>query len=141
MLRALRQRLANYRLRRQEAKTRLVPFSTQAARRGEPQGTFEFVGFLFYWGRLRTGAAMPKVKTSGKRLRAKLHRVKEWARAWKDKERLTPLWTTCCAKLQGHLRYYGVSFHLAHVRRCLHRAPRILWQWLNRRNQRRSMHW
>ena len=37
--------------------------------------------------------------------------------------------------------YYGVSFNLAHVRRFLHRATRILWKWLNRRSQRRSMTW
>ena len=141
ILRALRQRLAKYRLRLHEEKTRLVPFSKQAARRGEPQGTFEFLGFLFYWGRSRKGAAIPKVKTSGKRFRAKLQRVKEWARARKDKERLTALWTTFCAKVRGHIRYYGVSFNLAHVRRFLYRATRILWKWLNRRSQRRSMNW
>jgi RNA-directed DNA polymerase len=141
MLRALRQRLATYRLRLHEEKTRLVPFSKQAARRREPQGTFEFLGFLCYWGRSRKGAAIPKVTTSGKRFRSKLQRVKEWARARKDKERLTALWTTFCAKLRGHLRYYGVSFTLAHVRRFLPRATRILWKWLNRRSQRRSMNW
>src|SRR5262249_22589584 len=48
ILRALRQQLAKYRLRLHEEKTQLVPFSKQAARRGEPQGTFEFLGFLFY---------------------------------------------------------------------------------------------
>jgi len=84
ILRALRQRLAKYHLRLNEEKTRLVPFAPQATRRGEPQGAFEFLGFLCYWGRSRKGAAIPKVKTSGKRLRTKLTRVKEWARSVKD---------------------------------------------------------
>jgi group II intron reverse transcriptase/maturase len=84
ILRALRQRLAKYHLRLNEEKTRLVPFATQAARRGELQGAFEFLGFIFYWGRSRKGVAIPKVKTSGKRLRTKLTRVKEWARTVKD---------------------------------------------------------
>jgi RNA-directed DNA polymerase len=141
ILRALRQRLAKYRLRLHEEKTQLVSFSKQAGRQGELPGTFEFLGLLFYWGRSRKGAVIPKVKTSGKRFRSKLQRVKEWARARKDKERLTTLWATFCAKLRGHIQYYGVSFNLAHVRRFLHRAPRILWKWLNRRSQRRSMNW
>jgi RNA-directed DNA polymerase len=141
ILRALRQRLAKYRLRLHEEKTQLVSFSKQAGRQGELPGTFEFLGLLFYWGRSRKGAVIPKVKTSGKRFRSKLHRVKEWARARKDKERLTTLWATFCAKLRGHIQYYGVSFNLAHVRRFLHRATRILWKWLNRRSQRRSMNW
>jgi len=140
MLRALRQRLATYRLRLHEEQTRLLPCATQAARRGEPHGTFEFLGFLCYWGRARKGAAIPKVKTSGKRVRSKLQRGKEWARARKEKERLTALWITCWATLRGHLRSDGVSFNLAHGRRFLHRAPRLLWQWLNRRRPRRSMH-
>ncbi len=138
---ALQQRLATYRLRLHEEKTRLVPFSKQALRRRESQGTFAFLGFRFYWGRSRKGAVIPKVKTSGKRFRAKLRRVKEWVRASKDKDRLTTLWPMFCAKLRGHIRYYGVSFNLAHVRRFLHRATRILWKWLNRRSQRRSRNW
>ena len=116
-------------------------FSKQAARHGEPQGAFEFLGFVVYLGRSRKGVAIPKLKTSGKRLRTKLTRVKEWARTVKDTVRLPILWNTFCAKLRGHIHYYGVSFNLAHVRRFLHRATRILWKWLNRRSQRRSMNW
>jgi hypothetical protein len=141
ILRALRQRLAKYHLRLNEEKTRLVPFATQAARRREPQGACEFLGFIFYWGRSRKGVAIPKVKTSGKRLRTKLIRVKEWGRTVKDTARLPLLWNTFCAKLRGHTRYYGVSFNLAHVRKFLHRATRIFWKGLNRRSQRRSMNW
>ncbi len=141
ILRALRQRLAKYSLRLNDAKTRLVPFSKQVARHGEPQGAFEFLGFIFYLGRSRKGVVIPKLKTSGKRLRTKLKRVKEWARTAKDTARLPILWNTFGAKLRGHIRYYGVSFNLAHVRKFLHRATRILWKWLNRRSQRRSMTW
>ncbi len=139
--RALRQRLANYHVRLNEAKTRLVPCATPAARRGEPQGACEFLGFLFYWGRSRQGVAMPKVKPSGKRLRTKRTRVKAWAGTVKDTVRLPLLWNPFCAKRRGHIHSYGVSFHLAHVRRFLHRATRIFWKWLNRRSQRRSMNW
>ena len=120
---------------------RRVPCSKQAARQGESQGAFECLGFTFYWGRSRKGVVIPKLKTSGKRLRTKLTRVKEWACTVKDTVRLPLLWNTFCAKLRGHTRYHGVSFHLAHVRKFLHSATRILWKWLNRRSQRRSMTW
>jgi RNA-directed DNA polymerase len=103
ILHALRQRLAKYRLRLNDEKTRLVPFSKQAARHGEPQGAFEFLGFVVYLGRSRKGVAIPKLKTSGKRLRTKLTRVKEWARTVKDTVRLLVLWNTFCAKLRGHI--------------------------------------
>ena len=141
ILRALRQRLAQYGLRLNDEKTRLVPFSKRAARHGEPHGAFECLGCLFYWGRSRKGGVMPQLQTSGKRLRTKLTRVKEWARTVQETVRLPTLWKTFCAKLRGHIRYYGVSCNLAHVRRFLHRATRILWKWINRRSQRRSMTW
>jgi len=85
--------------------------------------------------------AIPQVKTSGKRLRTKLTRVKEWVRTAQDTARLPRLWNTFCAKLRGHTRYYGVSLNLAQVRKFLHRATRIFWKGFNRRSQRRSMHW
>ncbi len=55
-------------------------FSKQAQRRGEKQDGFDFLGFTFYLGRSRRGAVIPKLKTSGKRLRSKLKRMGEWAR-------------------------------------------------------------
>ena len=77
--RALGQRLAKYHLALNETKTRLVQFgrpkNTDSSERG---GVFDFLGFTFYWGRSRKGYAIPKVKTSGKRLRAKLKRVTAW---------------------------------------------------------------
>ena len=45
------------------------------------QRAFDFLGFTFYWGKARQGFAIPKVKTTGKRLRVKLKRVNAWARA------------------------------------------------------------
>ena len=77
---ALGKRLAKYRLRLNEEKTRLVPFSKRHSKSGGRGQSFDFLGFTFYWGQSRHGRSIPKVKTSGKRQRAKLKRVNAWAR-------------------------------------------------------------
>jgi RNA-directed DNA polymerase len=43
--------------------------------------------------------------------------------------------------LQGHIQYFGVSGNIRSVRCYIHRAERLLFKWLNRRSQRRSVRW
>lgn len=138
---ALGKRLAKYHLRLNEERTRLVPFSKRAQRRGEQQGAFDFLGFTFYLGRSRRGAVTPKLKTSGKRLRSKLKRVGEWARKVRNVLPLNELWSVFVAKLRGHIQYYAVSFNGKAVKGFHCQAKRIMFQHLNRRSQRKSFNW
>lgn len=134
---ALGKRLAKYHLRLNEEKTRVVPFS----RRNGGGQSFDFLGFTFYWGRSRHGKVIPKVKTCGKRLRAKLRRVNAWAREIRSQLPLRRIWEVFCSKLRGHIQYYGVSFNSRAVQTFLKAATRILFKWLNRRSQRKSFSW
>jgi group II intron reverse transcriptase/maturase len=141
ILRALVKRLEKYGLKLNTGKTRLVSFSKRAYQRGVKQGAFDFLGFTFYIGRSRKGAVIPKVKSSGKRLRVKLKRVNEWARQVRSRYRLSVIWRIFCTKLEGHVQYYGVSFNVPHVQKFLYLAKHILFKWLNRRGWRRSFNW
>jgi hypothetical protein len=87
------------------------------------------------------GYPIPKVKTSGKRLRASLTRVREWASTVRTRRGLLAIWRTFCAKVRGHLRYYGVSFNHRALDMFITHATRIMYKWLNRRSQRRSFSW
>jgi RNA-directed DNA polymerase len=84
---------------------------------------------------------VPKVKTSGARLRKKLKRVNAWARARPNRHRLPELWETFCAKLRGHLLDSGVSYNQVAGRTVVLQATRHLFTWLNRRSQRKSFSW
>lgn len=139
--RALVKRLAKYRLKLNEKKTKLVSFSTRAYRRGVKQQSFDFLGFTFYLGRSRKGAAIPKVKTSGKRMRTKLKRVNEWARKVRRQYRLMQIWRMFCRKLKGHIGYYGVTFNVNCTDTFLQKAVKIMFKWLNRRSQKKSFGW
>jgi len=138
---ALAKRLAKYKLKLNEDKTKLVSFSKLAYNRGTKQQAFDFLGFTFYLGRSRKGVTIPKVKTSGKRMRNKLKRVNEWARKVRSRYRLMQIWKMFCIKLKGHIGYYGVSFNVDRTDTFLDEAVKILFKWLNRRSQKKSFDW
>src|SRR5262249_42075635 len=64
-------RLAKFKLQLNEEKTKLVAFDKEAAKRGEPQETFDFLGFTFYLGNSKTGRIIPKLKTRTKTMKSK----------------------------------------------------------------------
>ena len=141
ILKALRDRLQRVSLKLNVAKTKLVDFSQKSFRKGQRQETFDFLGFSFYLTWSVGGNVTVKLKTSRKRLRSKLRKVKDWIKANRHKEKLKPLWITFRLKLRGHGRYYGVSHNVEGVRRFYQEAVRIFFKWINRRSQRKSLTW
>jgi group II intron reverse transcriptase/maturase len=139
--RVLGKRLAKYKLELNEEKTSMVNFSKINYRRDIKQGSFEFLGFRFYLGKTLKGGTIPKVKTSGKRFRSKLNNVKIWAKQIRNRIPLGKIWKIFCAKLRGHVQYYGVSFNCKMVAKFLDEAKKIIFKWLNRRSQRKSFDW
>lgn len=138
---ALSRRLNRYGLKLNEEKTKLVSFSKSRFRQGEKQGTFGFLGFTFYLAKSRKGIYVPKVRTDRKRMRSKLKKVSEWARKVRNRAATRDIWKVFCVKLQGHIRYYGVSDNSRQVENFVMKAIRILFKWLNRRSQRKSFTW
>ncbi len=134
---ALCKRLKKFKLQMNEEKTRMVQFN----RRKHQPTSFNFLGFSFYWGRSQKGCKIPKVKTEGKRLRAKLKKVNEWAKSVRHKGDTRTIWKSFCKKLQGHIQYYGVSFNTKRVETFLYHAKCIMFYWFNRRSQKKSFTW
>lgn len=96
---ALAKRLAKFKLKMNEAKTKLVKFTRQ--NRGK--AAFQFLGFIFYWGRSQKGLWIPKIKTDGKRMRSKLKKMEVWIKENRNKRRLKVLWKELCTKIEGHM--------------------------------------
>jgi len=138
---ALNERLAAYGLQLNKEKTKLVAFSKREARKGLQQQSFDFLGFTFYIGKSLKGLIIPKLKTNGKRMRAKLKKVNQWARETRNRVELMEMWKTCCSKLRGHIQYYGVSYNYGQVSTFRNKVRRIMFKWINRRSQRKSMTW
>lgn len=138
---ALKSRLDKFNLQLNEEKTKLVSFAKRAYHGDNKPETFDFLGLTFYWGRSRKGALISKVKTNGKRLRSKLKKVNLWGRKVRNKYPLPVIWRIFSQKLEGHIRYYGVSYNLRAIQKFRHQARRILFKHLNRRSQRKSCNW
>lgn len=138
---ALASRLGKYKLKLNEEKTKMISFSRRGYVQGNKQESFDFLGFTFYWGYSRNNKPLPKVKSSGKRMRSKLKIVNGWAKAVRNKYKLHEVWERFGSKLEGHIRYYGVSFNMQGIKRFVHSAIKILFKWLNRRSQKRSFTW
>jgi RNA-directed DNA polymerase len=138
---ALVKRLGKYKLELNEEKTKQIPFDKRLVAQGIEQGTFDFLGFTFYWGKAKSGRVIPKLKTKAKTMRAKLNKVKEWIKEVKDRKQLSQIWKTFIAKLRGHINYYGVSHNSENVSKFVNEAKCIVLKWLNRRSQRKSFTW
>ena len=141
IFKALEGRLAKAALSLNLDKTRLVSFDRKAFCRGEQQDSFDFLGFTFYLARTKSGGVTAKLKTSRKRLKSKLGKVKLWLQRHRSRLRLLDLWKIFVKKLEGHVRYYGVSFNAPSVSEFIARARRMFFKWINRRSQKRSMNW
>ena len=138
---AFAKRLAKYKLKLNEEKTKMISFSKRQYATGKRQGSFDFLGFTFYLGRTKVGYIIPKLKTKKKSFTAKLKRVKEWIMEVKDKYELHKIWDIFYIKIRGHIQYYGVSFNSREVQKFIYEAIKIVFHGLNKRSQRKSFSW
>ena len=133
---ALCKRLGRFKLQMNEDKTKLIRWDPNQRR-----ASFSFLGFTFYWGKSRAGTRIPKVQTDGKRMRAKLKYVNQWAKAVRHQGKAEVIGKSFSKKLQGHIQYYGVSYNTVRVATFIYHAKRSMFYWLNRRSQKRSFTW
>ena len=145
--RELTSRLAKFGLEVEPTKTKVLAFGPHAAARAKREGkskpeTFDFLGFTHYCSRTRDGKRFRmKRVTARKKLRAKLAAFTQWLKDNRAKMSTRELWEKVRAKLRGHYAYYGVTDNSPGICRFYREAKRLLFKWLNRRSQRRSMTW
>jgi RNA-directed DNA polymerase len=141
---ALQSRLGKFNLSIATEKTKIISFGRFAeercARRGvKKPDTFDFLGFTHYCSKSRNGKFRVKRRTSRKKYKAALLKMKEWIKA----NRTTPgkqLMKELNIKLQGHYQYYGVTDN-TRISNFYDDTKRLLYKWLNRRSQRASFGW
>jgi RNA-directed DNA polymerase len=143
-LEAMTARLAHFDLEIAPSKTALLRFGAQALglTREQYQGprTFSFLGFTHYVGRSRRGRFVVGRRTDGKRRTRKLKLLNERLRGLRSQGGGAML-AFLIRHVRGHIQYYGVSGNYRAVASYLHHAARLLFKWLNRRSQRRSLNW
>lgn len=140
---ALIERLAEFALEVEPSKTALLRFGSYAKRQCAKLGlsrppSFDFLGFTHYVTWSRSKRFMVGRKTQGSRINKKLKEVGV---------RLAKLRTSgghammdyTKRHLQGHIAYFGVSGNSRSLKTYIYRVSRVLFKWLNRRSQCKSV--
>lgn len=146
IVKSIKDRFAQFSLTLAEDKTRVIEFGRFAKERRQERGkgkpeTFTFLGFIHYCDTTRKGAFVVRHKTSGKKYRESVKRLKEWMRSMKNQRALPDLWNTLSLKLRGYYQYYGISGNTRKLQSFHLEVERLAYKWLNRRSQRKSWNW
>ena len=141
----LRERMAKFGLELHPEKTRLIEFGRFAeenrARRGEGKPeTFDFLGFTHVSGKDRRGRYKVRRMTIAKRMRAKLHEIKQQLRA-RMHDRVTQTGKWLRAVVQGHYNYYAIPGNQKRLGAFRERVLAMWWRTIKRRSQKRRIDW
>jgi group II intron reverse transcriptase/maturase len=147
VLSVLAKRLRKYGLTLHPEKTRLVQFRRPSLRSPPPggggadgPGTFDLLGFTHHWAQSKRGNWVIKRRTASDRFGRALKRVADWCR----RNRHQPIrqqWKAVCAKLLGHIGYFGIPGNSVRIERFRDAVRRVWRKWLDRRSQRARMTW
>src|SRR3990167_7829181 len=142
-LKSLEERFAKFGLAVSPEKTKIVKFGRSVWQRSkktkEKQATFNFLGFTHYCAASRRGSFIMGHKTSKENLNRKLKEIKEWVKSVRNLLKLKTWWPTLKAKLTGHYNYFGISGNFRCLKQFYQRVTGIIFKWINRRSQRKSM--
>ena len=141
----LRDRLAKFSLELAPDKTRLIEFGRFAARNRDRRGqgkpeTFDFLGFKHCCSKTRNGRFMLKRITIAKRMRAKLHEVKDELR-WRRHHPIPDQGRWLASVMRGHYAYYAVPGNSDSINAFYNQLTRHWYRSLRRRSQRTRLTW
>ena len=141
-------RMERFGLTLEKEKSRLIEFGRFAEdnrrnRGGGKPETFTFLGFTHYCSHGRNGQFRVKRKTSKKKFNKK---VKEMDKLIRD---MTVVWGMPIKEtiiklnqiLVGYYHYYGITDNSMMLRVFRHKVEDLLYMWLNRRSQKKSIIW
>jgi len=133
----LERRLVDFGLSLNQDKTKTVGFGPPLA---DQKGTFDFLGFTFYWGRWMAEPTL-KIRTSMKTLQKKIQDFTHWIKGNRSRLRIEILLEKAAQKLRGHYQYYGVLWNRDKLLHFYNEVIGNLFRWLNRRSQKKSYTW
>ncbi|MGC8723621.1 MAG: group II intron reverse transcriptase/maturase, partial [Acidobacteriota bacterium] len=142
VMEVLPKRLEKYGLLLNEEKTRLIRFERppREQRNGKGPGTFDFLGFTWYWRRARKGGWTLACKTRRARLRRAIMAVYSWCRSHRH-EKVPAQHAALVRRIQGHMNYFGVSGNTRALSVLAHHAQRAWFKWLRRRSNKTRLTW
>lgn len=124
-------------------KTKLIEFGRYAEKNarkaGKTPATFDFLGFTHYCDKTRKGKFKVGRKTQKERLNRSLKAMNMWLKKVRNFYKIGDLWRRLKARINGHYQYYSLSGNFQSIRRFYRSVSRLVFKWLNRRSQKKSM--
>jgi len=131
----LPKRFSRYGLELHPEKTVLIPFMKPISRvgGGKGKGTFDFLGFTFFWSKGLCGYWVIKKKTAGKRLRRFMKMMWQWCKENRH-DPIEEQYKTLCSKLRGYYQYHGVRSNYKALETVFEYTEKAWRRWLSRRS-------
>ena len=135
-------RFAGFDLSIHPKKTKLIRFGRpdRDTTSDDENGTFDFLGFTFYWGKTRKGSWVIKKKTCKKRFKRTMKSLWTWCKDNRHQP-VREQFKTLCSKLRGHYQYYGVRGNYQLLEQVLTHAEKAWRFWLGRRSRTSYITW
>ena len=129
----LPERFNRFKLDLHPEKTKLISFG-KPPHSGKPKGSFDFLGFTFYWGKSLKGYWVIKKQTSRKRRNRFMRMLWNWCKENRH-EPLKEQHEKLCSKLRGFYQYFGVRSNYKVLEVVYEYAQKAWRRWLSRRNR------
>jgi group II intron reverse transcriptase/maturase len=116
-------------------KTSLIAFGRPSMNVNGQQkrGTFDFLGFTYYWAKSRKGYPVIKKKTARKRLSRYLKMTWNWCKEHRHDD-IRDQYRTLSAKLRGYYQYFGVRCNYKAIEVAYEYTEKAWRYWLSRRS-------
>lgn len=141
----LEERFKEYGLELNDEKTKVISFGRyeqeNATRQGRKANTFDFLGITHFCDKSRSGKFKVGRKTSQKRFARCCRAMNQWLRDVRNAMKTREWWPMLAAKIRGHYQYYAMSENYSLINEYHSRVVKMVFKWLNRRNQKRSVAW
>lgn len=133
LMEVLPKRFNRFKLELHPDKTRLIPFG-KPLQSGKPKGTFDFLGFTFYWGKSLKGYWVIKKQTARKRRNRFMRMLWKWCKESRH-DPLRMQHETLCSKLRGFYQYFGVRSNFKVLEVVYEYAIKAWRHWLGKRHR------
>ena len=142
IMKSLKQRLLKFDLELSNEKTKVIELKRDNDDKDvDGPRTFDFLGFTHFETKTRNGKFRIGRKTIGKRMSKKLKEMNSWLRNIRNTEELKEIWKSLNRRITGYFQYYAVSDNLRSLKLFMFQLRRIIFKWINRRSDKRSMTW
>ena len=133
VMKVLPDRFNRFKLELHPKKTKVIPFG-RPPRKGKPKGTFDFLGFTFYWGKSLKGNWVIKKRTARKRRNRFMRMLWSWC---KENRHITlkEQHEMLVSKLRGFYQYFGVRSNYEVLEVVYEYAKKVWKHWLGQRHR------